>query len=253
MPRRLPTSPPMVRTMSIGFSSGYNWTVRKSDWGQVLWASRGVITVNVGTALWVVPTHQLLWLPPGHAHSVRMAGNGVLHRIYIRRSQCRNMLAARAVLQMGALLRELMRRVLDLDTLSASEPGDVRLLAMIKTELTTAPVAPVDLPMPKDARARRAAEFVRASSDAASFSDVDAISRHAGASVRTLERAFVRDTGMTLGVWRQRARMLHAMTLLTDGDTVTQAGLKVGYATTSAFVVAFRSVVGCTPGKWNRS
>jgi AraC-like DNA-binding protein len=243
---------PVVRTISIGFSSGYNWSARQSDWGQLIWASRGVITINVGSALWVAPSYQLLWLPPDHPHSVRMSGSGVLHRIYIARTRCASMPTQSTVLQMGALLRELLRRVLDRDTLQAHVPADERLLAMIHDEMTIASVGPVDLPMPGDVRARRAADLLRATPYGELLNDTETIARHAGASVRTLERIFIRETGLTFGTWRQRARMLHAMTLLTDGHSVTQAGIAVGYTSTSAFVVAFRSVLGCTPGKWNR-
>lgn len=78
------------------------------------------------------------------------------------------------------------------------------------------------------------------------------ITRDAHASVRTLERLFRAETGLSLGAWRRRARVIHAMELLADGATVTTAGLATGYATTSAFVQAFRREVGVTPGSFGR-
>ena len=104
--------------------------------------------------------------------------------------------------------------------------------------------------MPADARARRAAERMRAEPGEAL--DLGAVARHAGASVRTLERLFRAETGLSLGAWRQRARLVHAIVLLADGASVTQAGFAVGYAGTSAFVAAFRRAAGVTPGKYAR-
>ena len=47
---------------------------------------------------------------------------------------------------------------------------------------------------------------------------VDDMAREAGASRRTLERLFQKETGMSLGRWRQQARLLHAMRLLARGE-----------------------------------
>jgi AraC-like DNA-binding protein len=55
---------------------------------------------------------------------------------------------------------------------------------------------------------------------------------------------------MTFGRWRQQLRMLHALRLLAAGESVTAAALGVGYDSTSAFISAFKSVVGTTPGRY---
>jgi AraC-like DNA-binding protein len=151
---------------------------------------------------------------------------------------------------MAPLLRELLRRALHLGTLSKSVVSEARVLALLMAEIVVVPVAPVELPMPVDARARRAAEYVRA--EPARAGDMKQVARHASASVRTLERLFPAETGLSFGAWRQRARLLHAMSLLADGTTVTQVALAVGYTSTSAFVSAFRRAAGVTPGKYVR-
>ena len=99
--------------------------------------------------------------------------------------------------------------------------------------------------------ALRAAEFVRG--DPAGARTIGVVSQASGASARTLERLFVRETGMAIGAWRQRARLLHSLAMLSDGDSVTHAALTVGYASTSAYVAAFKSVLGMTPGAYRQS
>jgi AraC-like DNA-binding protein len=84
-------------------------------------------------------------------------------------------------------------------------------------------------------------------------SPVDTIARRAGASRRTLERIFRKETGMSLGEWRQQARLLHAMRLLARGEPVTSTALEVGYESISAFIAAFSRVVGTTPGRYYRN
>ena len=53
---------------------------------------------------------------------------------------------------------------------------------------------------------------------------------------------------MALSEWRQGARLMAAAASLLQGDSVTSAALDAGYASTSAFITAFRSRFGQTPG-----
>lgn len=244
-------SAPAVRAVSIGFSSGYHWTRRGSAWGELVWASRGVITVTVGDLVWVVPTQQALWLPPNTVHAVRMAGSGTLRQVYVTTARCKSLPAAPAVMPVSPLLREVLRRVCAIGTLHVDIPAQRRLFALMRDELIAADIGPLELPMPRDARALRAATRTRA--EPARSVSAEWIARDAHASVRTLERLFRAETGLSFGVWRQRARLVHAMTLLADGATVAQAGMAVGYANASAFVVSFRRLLGLTPGRYAAS
>jgi AraC-like DNA-binding protein len=79
-----------------------------------------------------------------------------------------------------------------------------------------------------------------------------AIAAHCGASRRTLERLFARDTNMTIGAWRRRARFVTALRLLADGESVTAVAHRVGYRTPSAFTYAFRLELGSPPGAYFR-
>jgi AraC-like DNA-binding protein len=80
--------------------------------------------------------------------------------------------------------------------------------------------------------------------------NLERIAHQVGASKRTLERIFQRETGMTLGGWRQQLRLLQALPLLAAGESVTNVALSVGYASTSAFISRFRQVLGTTPGRY---
>jgi transcriptional regulator GlxA family with amidase domain len=101
------------------------------------------------------------------------------------------------------------------------------------------------LPSPRDPRARRFAELVtREPGDDASIA---ALARRAGASLRTIERCFLLETGVAVGAWRRRVRLFHALRLLEGGASVTQVALDVGYASTSAFSSAFARQFGRSP------
>ncbi|MCU0622273.1 MAG: helix-turn-helix transcriptional regulator [Gemmatimonadaceae bacterium] len=236
-----------VRAIAVGFTTGYRWQSPPSAWGQLIFASRGALTVETPTALWVVSPRQAVWLPGGEAHAVRLAGRGVLRRVYVRRS-VRRVPRVAGVVPLTALLREVLRRAVAIGALASTTPMHAHLLAVLYDELAVTGARPIELPMPRDPRARRAAELAR--HDPGRARDAAWVAREAGASVRTLERCFRADTGMSFGAWRQRARLLVALERLANGASVTAAGLEAGYAGTSAFVAAFRRETGVTPGRW---
>ncbi len=104
---------------------------------------------------------------------------------------------------------------------------------------------PLALTLPTDKRALRVAETIIANpGDGATL---DAIARRCGASLRTVQRRFLEEAGITLSAWRQTARLMVASALLLDGSSVTDAALEAGYSGVSAFIHAFRGRIGQTP------
>ena len=116
--------------------------------------------------------------------------------------------------------------------------------------VTFTPVNPLVLPMPSDARAMSVANHVLAHhSDG---DTLDSLARRFGASRRNLERLFRNETGMSFGMWQQKARLLYSVRALAEGKSVTEAALDTGYASLSAFIAAFRRTFGYTPGRLER-
>lgn len=218
------------------------------DWDQLIHAVRGVITVHTPVGEFVVPTHRALWVPAGIPHRVRTAGIVSLRTLYFRPGLAAHRLPRECtVLDVTPVVRELVLHATVRNTLRRTVPEDRRLAAVIVDLLTTLRQPPLQLPMPQDPRARRAAESLLARRGGLSMA---AAARLAGASLRTLERAFVAETGVTAGAWRRRARLAESLRLLASGELVTSVASAVGYQTASAFVAAFRREFGVTPGRY---
>jgi AraC-like DNA-binding protein len=238
--------------MSVAWAAAYTWRDRLSEWGQLLFAARGMLTVHTDAGLWVVPAHQAVWVPAGVRHGVEVAGGVAMRALYLSGALGEALHArlpgACRVVEISPLLREVLRRVMRLRTLDRRVPAERHLLDILLDELTLLPLLPLDLPMPRDARAARAAALIRA--EPAAGNSLAEVARAAAASARTLERLFRAETGLPFGLWRQRARLLRALQLLAEGGTVTGAANAVGYESTSAFVFAFRRALGTTPGRY---
>ncbi len=247
-------SGPQVRAISVAWAAAYTWRDRRSDWGQLLFAARGMLTVHTDAGLWVVPAHQAVWVPPGVQHSVEVAGGVAMRALYLSRALGgalgRRLPGACRAVEISPLLREVLRRAMRLQTLDRRRAAERHLLAVLLDELTLLPLVPLDLPMPRDPRAVRAARLIRAAPEARHR--LEEVARGAAASARTLERLFRAETGLPFGLWRQRVRLLHALQLLAGGRPVTAVASAAGYDSASAFVAAFRRALGTTPGRYFR-
>jgi AraC-like DNA-binding protein len=106
---------------------------------------------------------------------------------------------------------------------------------------------PIDLmlPLPRDARAHRLADHFQ--SQPHDRTDLPQLATIVGASVRTLQRCFVSETGMTVDAWRQKARLIASTAALSGGSSVTIAALDNGYDSPSAFIAAFKRQFSMTP------
>jgi AraC-like DNA-binding protein len=237
-----------MRASSVTVSTRWTFKGSGGDWAQLLFASRGALTVSTATGVWVVPPHQAVWIPAYVSYEAETAPASAMRTLFVRPPTRRRLPATSRAVNVSPLLRELLRRALLLQTLDRRKRDQKNLMEILLDELSVLPVAPIDLPMPRDARALRAARSVRGTPEAR-HTLMDA-SRQSGASTRTLERLFRAETGLSFGAWRQRARLLRALQLLAEDENVTQTAIAVGYESTSAFVAAFRRALGVTPGQY---
>jgi AraC-like DNA-binding protein len=234
----------------VVFDVGNTWRRHGTSWAQLIFATRGAVTVHGPEGMWVVPPQRALYVPPNLPHDVEVPSGVVLRTLYMRRPLRRGLPTSCQAVHVSPLLRELLRRAFQLDTLDRRIREQRNLIEVLFDQLTTLPLTTIDLPMPRDARAVRAASCIRAAPEAPNM--LGEVAREAGASARTIERLFRDETGLSFGVWRQRARLARALQLLADDATVTQAAVAVGYESVSAFVAAFRRIVGITPGQYFR-
>ncbi|OBK95306.1 hypothetical protein A5645_13290 [Mycobacterium asiaticum] len=83
---------------------------------------------------------------------------------------------------------------------------------------------------------------------------IDRLSRTAAMSRATFIRRFGQETGMTVGVFLVRVRLMAAADLLSSSDaTVASIAVQVGYQSESAFSRAFRAEIGTTPARFRRT
>jgi AraC-like DNA-binding protein len=239
-----------VRSLASQFGSGYVIPEHSHDWRQLVYATSGAMTLTAGRWVWMIPPGNAVLVPAARIHSIRMWGEVAVRMLYfppeldvapLRHEECR-------VLAVSGLLRELILRVVEMGALDSRTPSHQHLLSLLLDEMDSAPVTPATLPLPEDARAAAVARSVLASPS--QVPGLDELSRCHAVGRRTLERLFRNETGMSFGLWKQKARLSDAVRLLAEGRSVTDAALDTGYSSVSAFIAAFKRTFGCTPGQW---
>jgi AraC-like DNA-binding protein len=241
----------VVRSLAVDYAPGTVLDRHSHRWAQLVYASEGVMRVETEDGVWVVPSHRAVWIPAGVGHAIAMSGHVAMRTLYLAPPLAPALPPRCCVLEVPPLLRELVLHAVARAPLRRGDPEHERLVAFLLDQLAVLPVVPLELPMPRDARALRVATLLRAEPGARA--DLGSLARRAGASRRTLERVFRKETGIPLGRWRQQARLLHALTLLARGDAVTSVALEVGYESPSAFIAAFTDAFGTTPGRYHQT
>lgn len=251
--RTLPTlkeglpRPVMARVESLPAGS---WTaVHSHPWAQLSYAVDGVLQVRTATGHFMAPPQRAIWVPAHVPHEVLTTGPAEMRSLYVRAealaplapsSECR-------VLDIAILARELILAVCKLpaDYDEAGPPG--RLVAVLLDELAAAPTASLDLPLPTDARLLRLCQALQA--DPADQRTLARWGAEIGLSERSMARLFLQQTGLSVGAWRRRLRLLSALGPLEVGAKVSSVASECGYTSASAFISAFCTEFGVTPAQ----
>lgn len=215
---------------------------------QLVYASAGVMTVHTPQGVWVAPPLRAVWIPSKTPHWISHSGHVSMRTLYFLPKLRRGLPAECVVMNVSPLLRELILHACRFKHLHRRVPEQRRIIDVILDQLEVVGSIPLQLAHPSDARARRVVDAL--SADPADERTLEKLCRDSGASKRTVERIFLRETKMTFAKWRQQLRLLRSMELLASGEKVTAAALEAGYTSASAFIAMFRRELGTTPKKF---
>jgi AraC-like DNA-binding protein/quercetin dioxygenase-like cupin family protein len=241
----LPEQHAHVTTLTRDYPAGHKVRWHFHDRDQLVYASRGVMTVRTKVGTWVVPTHRAVWISAQVPHAITMSGAVAMRTLYFKPRLARTLPTGCCVVNVSSLLKELVLHACQFPSLKMRLPWQKHLIDMILDQLKAIQMVPLQLPHLSDARAIRVADILLA--NPGNTRTLTQLCNSAGASKRTLERIFPKEAGMTLGKWRQQLRLMQAVRLLAEGAKVTHAALDAGYNSASAFISMFRKTLGTTP------
>jgi AraC-like DNA-binding protein len=216
---------------------------------QLVFAIKGTMQVTTPGGRWLVPPNRAVWVPARLEHAIDVLADIEMRTLYfdlawLSRHGNSTSLKAEFVVRVSPLLHQAILALFD----GRGDPERTDLLVRLAVlELHQAEDPTTFIPLPQEARCRRAAELVLA--DPAGLHEIDALARQVGTSARTLSRLFAAETQLSFKSWCQRARIAAAIEKLSMDPKLSrkQMAADLGYANLSAFSHAFRQVTGKTP------
>lgn len=233
---------------AINYQAGTELAWHSHAVGQLIYAATGSMTVRTEEGLFIVPPLMAVWVAPAVAHAITMRNRVAMRTLYFRPDGLPLPDQRCGVLRVSPLLRELILARVANDSTERTRAG--ALDTLIAHEMQTANLEPLVLKTPTDPRVRRIVTAIL--KEPAESRSLAEWSRELGASARTIERIFLRETHLTFRQWRQQARLLQAVLFLSEGRPVTEVAFEVGYASQSAFTYMFRRQLGVAPRHYFR-
>lgn len=212
---------------------------------QLIHTLSGVIRVETAHGSWMVPPSRGVWLPAGTRHALQTGGQVAARTLFIDPLARADLPASCQVVQISALLRELIVSALSLPEGYSPGSRSERIYELILDEIRVMNVLPFDLPMPQSPRLL--ALCTRIQQNAGEPWTLTQAAAELCVAERTLSRHFSRETGLRFGDWLRRARLSQALMRMAQGESVLRVALDLGYESPGAFSAMFRRVLGVSP------
>lgn len=208
----------------------------------------GLAILETDAGSWLCPPGRFVWIPPGMPHSLRSCGKISGWMLHLKADSIGSLPLEPGVMALTPLMHEVIKRITEWAASPIASEDRRHLIDVMRDEIASAPHVELHLPMPRDPALKRLA--IRLAENPGAPRDFAALAHEAGLSERSLFRGFQRETGLSPGQWRRQMQVLRSLELLSDGWSVTDTSLEVGYESTGAFIRAFRQVVGITPAAY---
>lgn len=237
-----------VRAYVEGYPQGGRIERHSHDLDQLAVISQSAAIIETDAVYVVHPLLKALWLPAGIEHAVYSPRPFRLHALYFPAHSV-HVAAQPHVLGLDDLARELVLFLCTAPRPSQRDARHAHALALLAHCLPLAKAESFSLPRPTSERARKLADhFASHPHDSRPLEIV--AGEIGGASLRTFERLFVDETGLSLATWRRQSRLLASLSLLTEGKSIASVAYAVGYESPAAFSTAFKQCFGVAPSAY---
>jgi len=236
---------PPVAVENVPIDDMIRWHSHEAS--QLAYTSDGVMTVQTETGVWVVPPQRAVWIPGGERHAISARRPCRMQALYADpgavaiSSEC-------CVVFIDPLTRELLVEAASFPARYPANGPEARLMQVLLDRLSRSEEEPLSIPRPRDERLRRLCDRLQA--NVADQRPLEELASEVGMTGRTAARLFRQETTLTFARWRQQIRLLGALELLGEGESVAQVAHTVGYRDVSSFIAMFRQALGTSPARY---
>lgn len=226
-----------------GFASDWH----SHDFAQLIYPSRGVMTLRTRSGTWIVPPLRACWLPALTEHHVEAPFGLDMLSAYCSGPGLDRLPGESGIVQVSGLLRE---SILALQAGKRPARQHRAIVVVFTGEVQLQTPAQLHLPILRSPKlARIAAAWRRDPADARTLEDW---ARELGVAPRTLAREFQKEARITFTQYRTEFRLQTALERLAADQSVTTVAYDLGFGSPSNFIAMFRKATGVTPAAYFR-
>lgn len=218
-------------------------------WGEFIYAFNGIMELQIGQTDYIIPASYGIWLPPHLEHSGLNRTHVSHGTFYIHEDYCQKMPQQAGILITNPLVSALLNHMKNFP-LEANSAEQQRLLLVLLDQLQQAPIMNSYLPHSEHPHLKEILYFLH--QHPSNQSTLDSLAKQFNMTERTLARHAEKELGMSLNEWRQRLKVIKAMSMLQQDKTVESIALDLGYATASAFINMFKRWMQFTPDQFRK-
>ena len=218
-------------------------------WAEFIYAFDGIMEVKIDHIDYITPPPYGIWLPPHTQHS-GLNRTAVSHgTLYIHESLCANLPTTTGILLTSPLVSALFEHLKQHQQHLAVDEQQ-RLLQVLLDQLKHAKLMNSYLPSSQHPNLQPV--LLHLHTNPADNRALHEFAHLVNRSERSLARLCQKELGMSLHEWRQRLRVMKAMSLLHQQKTVESIALDLGYASSSAFIQVFKRWMHTTPDQFRK-
>ncbi len=223
--------------------------------GQLIYVQHGFQYLYTKERSYLIPQNHCAWIPSNcYHHSTSPKENVFLRTIYFTVTDNQDFYRKLQIFPAPAVLKEMIlftERYSRIESTNEVESAFLKGIYMSLPEMVQNTI-PLSIPITQDIKLSELISFLFENIDQSiNFKE---LALQYGFSLRTLERNFQEELGLTPTSYLQMIRMVKAMELLTDGqENISEVAFQVGYNSVPTFSKTFKTIFGKSPKYYSYS
>ncbi|AOA57692.1 helix-turn-helix domain-containing protein [Acinetobacter larvae] len=214
---------------------------------QFVVTTRGLVTIETARGIWVVPPNSAIWIAANTQHQVKSYGYSSGYVLFVEHIEA---FATQEHIQMyhcSSFLKALLQRIESVEY-HYHQASDQCLMQCLLDEIAVAVPQSFCLRMPEASRLKKITQHLL--QHPADHYTLKQWAEVCCMSERSMTRAFLAATGLSINQWRIKLHSILALQWLMEGDTVQQIAYRLGYDSDASFIVSFKKVMQVSPKKY---
>jgi AraC-like DNA-binding protein len=230
-----------------------NWVhddvLHQHEKAQLVYVESGFQYLTVDGKIYLLPQNHAAWIPPNAVHKTNSHSEKIkLMIIFFEVDKKDPFYHQVNVFSVSPVLREMIKYA-EKWSLNTNENADENIfLKALYNEIPNFAADSIHLhiSLPEDKRLAKAVKFLN--NNYTKDLKMEELSDLAALSLRSLERIFKKETGLTLSKYQQILRIIKSLELLSANEwTISEIAYKVGYKSLQAYTNSFQSVMQYRP------